>query len=93
MFVIFNSISFGIFLICVTFAKNIDAKISKMVETLLLSVLIIAIAMLLLSVRVLLKKGARFQSQHIHDSKYLRKKGIHCVIDQDKEARAANKAY
>ena len=60
-----------------------------MVETLLLSVLIIAIAMLLLSVRVLLKKGASFQSQHIHDSKYLRKKGIHCVIDQDKEARAA----
>ena len=35
----------------------LDAKIGKMVETLLLSVLIIAIAMLLLSVRVLLKKG------------------------------------
>ncbi|RKW50259.1 MAG: hypothetical protein D8B57_10850 [Prevotella sp.] len=71
----------------------LDAKISKMVETLLLSVLIIAIAMLLLSVRVLLKKGANFQSQHIHDNKYMREKGIHCVIDQDREARASNKAY
>ena len=64
-----------------------------MVETLLLSVLIIAIAMLLLSVRVLLKKGANFQSQHIHDNKYMREKGIHCVIDQDREARASNKTY
>ena len=67
----------------------LDAKIGKMVETLLLSVLIIAIAMLLLSVRVLLKKGASFQSHN----KYMREKGIHCVIDQDREARASNKAY
>ena len=73
--------------------KILDAKISKMAETLLLSVLIIAIAMVLLSIRVLLKKGASFQSQHIHDSEHMRKKGIHCVIDQDKEARASNKAY
>ena len=73
--------------------KILDAKISKMAETLLLSVLIIAIAMVLLSIRVLLNKGASFQSQHIHDSEYMRKKGIHCVIDQDKEARASNKAY
>ncbi len=64
-----------------------------MIDTLLLSVLIIAIAMLLLGIRVLLKKGGSFKSQHIHDNEYLRKKGIHCVIDQDKAARAANKAY
>ena len=64
-----------------------------MVKTLLLSVLIIAIAILLLSVRVIFKKGGTFQSQQIHDNKHLRKKGIHCVIDQDKEARTANKAY
>ena len=64
-----------------------------MVKTLLLSVLIIAIAILLLSVRVIFKKGGTFQSQHIQDNKHLRKKGIHCVIDQDKEARTANKAY
>ena len=64
-----------------------------MVETLLLSVLIIAIAMLLLGVRVIFKKGGEFQSQHISDNAYLKEKGIHCVIDQDKEARVANKAY
>ena len=71
----------------------LDAKISKMVETLLLSVLIISIVMLLLPLLVILKNGANFQSQHIHDNKYMREKGIHCVIDQDREARASNKAY
>ncbi len=49
--------------------------------------------MLLLGVRVLLKKNGSFQSQHISDNAYLHKKGIHCVIDQDKEARIRNKAY
>ncbi|WP_036918585.1 MULTISPECIES: hypothetical protein [Prevotella] len=61
--------------------------------TLLLTLLIIAIAMLLLGVRVIFKKGGEFQSQHISDNAYLKEKDIHCVIDQDKEARVANKAY
>lgn len=55
--------------------------------------LIITIAMILLSIRVLLKKNGYFKSQHIHDNKYLRDKGIHCVLDQDKEARVKNVAY
>lgn len=59
-----------------------------MVETLLLSVLIIAIAVALLSVKVLFKKNGRFESQHIHDSKAMRDRGIHCVLDQDREARS-----
>ncbi|MDY4409350.1 MAG: hypothetical protein SPK71_04125 [Prevotella sp.] len=63
-----------------------------MVETLLLSVLIIAIAVVLLSVKVLLKKGGRFSSMHIHDSKAMQERGIHCVIDQDREAREADRA-
>ena len=49
--------------------------------------------MLLLGVRVIFKKDGEFQSQHISDNAYLKEKGIHCVIDQDKEARVANKAY
>ena len=49
--------------------------------------------MLLLGVRVLFKKGGEFQSQHISDNAYLKEKGIHCVIDQDKEARIENKAF
>ncbi|KGI60382.1 hypothetical protein HMPREF3034_01578 [Prevotella sp. DNF00663] len=64
-----------------------------MVQTLLMSVLIIAISIALLSVKLIFKKNGKFASQHIHDSAALRKQGIHCVVDQDKEARAANKAY
>uniref|UniRef100_A0AB33JK48 Uncharacterized protein n=5 Tax=unclassified Prevotella TaxID=2638335 RepID=A0AB33JK48_9BACT len=64
-----------------------------MVQTLLMSVLIIAISIALLSVKLIFKKNGEFASQHIHDSEALRKQGIHCVVDQDKEARAANKAY
>lgn len=61
-----------------------------MMDTVLLSVLIIAIAVMLLSVKVLFKKNGRFESQHIHDSKAMRERGIHCVIDQDREARSRN---
>lgn len=64
-----------------------------MIETLLLTVLIIAIAMALLCVKVLLKKNGRFSSQHVHDNLGLRKQGIHCVMDQDREARQRNGAY
>ena len=64
-----------------------------MIETLLLSVLIIAICVALLCVKIILRKNGQFSSQHIHDNPGLRKKGIHCVIDQDKEARQAGKAY
>jgi len=71
----------------------LDAKIGKMVETLLLSVLIIAIAIALLSVKLIFKKDGSFSSQHIHDSEALREKGIHCVMDQDKAARKQGKAY
>lgn len=59
-------------------------------DTVLLSVLIIAIAVMLLSVKVLFKKNGRFESQHIHDSQAMHDRGIHCVIDQDREARSRN---
>lgn len=59
-----------------------------MIETLLLTVLIIAISVALLSVKVLLSKNGRFSSMHIHDSKAMRERGIHCVIDEDREMRA-----
>lgn len=49
--------------------------------------------MVLLSIRVLVKKNGSFKSQHIHDNEYLRKKGIHCVLDQDKKARMRDMAY
>ena len=58
-----------------------------MTEILLLSMLIIAISLILLSVKLLVKRDGTFPSQHIHDSEAMQERGIHCVIDQDKEAR------
>lgn len=68
-------------------------RYEKMIKTLLFTLLIIAISMALLNVKVLLKKGGRFSSQHIHDSEAMRERGIHCVVDQDREARQKNIAY
>lgn len=64
-----------------------------MIGTLLITVLIIAISIALLSVKLIFKKNGHFSSQHIHDSEALREKGIHCVIDQDRAARKSGKAY
>ena len=64
-----------------------------MIKIFLLSMLIIAIAFALLAVKLLFLNNGKFTSQHIHDNAALRKQGIHCVIDQDKEARRAGKAY
>ena len=64
-----------------------------MIKTLVLSVLIIAISMALLGIKLIFLKNGKFSSQHVHDNPGLRKQGIHCVIDQDKEARKNNKAY
>ncbi len=58
-----------------------------MLKTLLFSMLIIAIGMLLMLVRVLLKKNGTFSSFHIHDSEAMKERGINCVIEQDREAR------
>ena len=64
-----------------------------MIETLLISLIIIAVAMALLLVKVLWKKDGRFSSQHIHDSEAMRERGIHCVIEQDREARLKDGAF
>jgi hypothetical protein len=58
-----------------------------MLKTLLISILIIAAGMVLLLVKVLLRKNGKFSSQHIHDSKAMKERGIHCVMDQDREMR------
>ena len=58
-----------------------------MIETLLISALIIAIGMAFLLVKVLFKHNGEFSSQHIHDSEAMKERGIHCVMDQDREMR------
>ena len=59
-----------------------------MTETILISALLLAIGMVLLLVKVLGRKDGTFSSQHIHDSEAMRERGIHCVMDQDREMRS-----
>ena len=46
------------------------------------------IGMAMLLVKVLGRKNGTFSSQHIHDSEAMRERGIHCVMDQDREMRS-----
>ncbi|MBR3123405.1 MAG: hypothetical protein IKH48_04545 [Prevotella sp.] len=64
-----------------------------MIETLLISALILGIGIGFMLMKVLVKKDGRFYSQHIHDSEAMSERGIHCVIDQDREAREKGKAF
>lgn len=62
-----------------------------MIETLLISTLIIAIGMAFFLVKVLFRKNGTFSSLHIHDSEAMKERGIHCVIDQDREMRSKSR--
>ena len=64
-----------------------------MVEIIIISTLIIAISVVFLCIKLVFRKDGRFSSQHIHDSEAMRERGIHCVVDQDREARQKNIAY
>lgn len=58
-----------------------------MIEKIAIGALIIAIGVAFLCIKVLFRKNGTFSSQHIHDSEAMRQRGIHCVIDQDREMR------
>lgn len=58
-----------------------------MIEILLSTALIIAISVTFLCVKLIFRKNGRFESQHIHDSKAMKDRGIYCVMDQDREMR------
>ena len=64
-----------------------DFVISNMLYTILLTLGGVAAAMLLLSVRVIIKKNGRFSSQHIADSKAMRDRAITCATGQDGKAQ------
>lgn len=59
-------------------------------KELLIVIGLLVAAMLLLSVRVLLKKDGKFSSQHISENKRMRQDRIHCATSQDREARRRN---
>jgi len=53
-----------------------------MLKLALIVLLIVAISMLLLTVNIWLR-GGEFRSQHIGQSKEMRKRGIHCAQSMD----------
>lgn len=60
-----------------------------MSNILLPTIIIVAIAMVLLSVGIIVK--GRFVNSHVSGNKELRRRGIHCAQQQDREARAERK--
>lgn len=78
-----------IFVHVVIFLYLCGVFISRM-NQILIVIGIIAIAMLLLSVRVLLMKNGTFSSQHVSENKRMKQDGIHCATSQDREARRKN---
>ena len=63
------------------------AKLKEMLDTILITLLIVAICVLLLGVKVFFVKGGRFPNMHVGGNKALRDKGIGCIQTQDREAR------
>lgn len=61
-----------------------------MLKTILITMLIVAICIALLSVKILLKKNGRFPNTHISGNKAMRERGIGCVQSQDREAHKKN---
>ncbi len=53
----------------------------------LVAIIIISLCVLLLSLKIILKKGGRFPSTHVGDSKEMRKRGIGCHTSQHWEAQ------
>ncbi|MBQ9642169.1 MAG: hypothetical protein IJV06_11520 [Bacteroidaceae bacterium] len=62
-----------------------------MVKTLIFGILIVALSILMLSVRILLKKNGTFAGTHVSQSKAMRQQGIGCVQSQDFAARHKRK--
>jgi hypothetical protein len=54
------------------------------------SAVLVALAIILLGIRILLRKKGEFPSMHIGDNAALRKKGITCVKAQDWQAQNKN---
>ena len=59
-----------------------------MIETIIITMLIVAICLALLAIKIIFKKNGRFPNTHVSGNKAMRKRGIGCVQSQDREARA-----
>jgi len=61
-----------------------------MLKLMLIVLIIVAVAMLLLTVNIWLR-GGTFRSQHIGQNAEMRKNGIHCVQSMDRMERRNHK--
>lgn len=59
----------------------LQSESTFMIRILLITFVILAVAIVLLGVKVLFVKGGKFPSGHAGDSPALRKKGIGCAAD------------
>jgi len=58
-----------------------------MLDTVLISLLIVAICIALLGVKVFFVKGGKFPNGHVSGNKAMRERGIGCAQSQDREAQ------
>ncbi len=57
-----------------------------MIETILLGVAILLIAVLLMGVKVFFTKSGKFPSSHVGSNKAMRERNISCASSQDRES-------
>jgi len=69
------------------FCTFAPAKVIIMIGKIVIGALIIAISVFFLCIKVFFKPQGTFTSMHIHDSEAMKQRGIHCVLDQDREQR------
>ncbi|WP_300813964.1 hypothetical protein [uncultured Bacteroides sp.] len=58
-----------------------------MIETALITLLIVAVCIALLGGKVFFVKGGKFPNSHVSGNKAMRDRGIGCVQSQDREAQ------
>lgn len=45
---------------------------------------LVAVALVLMSINIIIKKNGKFSSQHVGQSSAMKKQGVHCAQTQDK---------
>ena len=55
-----------------------------MIKLLLITLVFLAIALLAMGIRILLKRGGMFPETHVSQNINMREKGVHCYKTQDK---------
>ena len=62
-----------------------------MLKTLLITMIVVAICIALLSIKIILEKNGRFPNIHVGGNKEMQKRGIGCAQSQDRAAQKVNR--